>query len=72
MVSYEKQQEMLKKATLKYRVRIESPVYGMDAIYWEVYKDSKLVGRYASRWEAEQCRQRIIQNGGSLDYERLD
>lgn len=53
---------------LKDLLIVRNPDYANDKapFVWKVTKGASVVGVYRSRWEADQCRNRIIENGGEL------
>lgn len=62
------------RAKLKNLVFVQNPNYIHDKapFVWKVFKGKQLVGAYRSRWEAEQCRDRIVYHGGDTIYDHLD
>lgn len=52
----------------KRQIYVQNPTVADFPYVWKVFCDHRLVGAYKSEWEAYQCRDRIILNGG-LSYE---
>ena len=48
-------EDMRKRKWTDSKIRIVTPVYGKDWLYWRVYVNWSLVGQYKSMWQAEQC-----------------